>query len=334
MPRILVAEDDTLVRRFLVRCLESGGFATDAVDDGGAAIARLERGGVDLVVTDYAMPGATGFEVIAAARRVDPTLPCLVVTAVYDLQLAVAAMAEGAAGLVPKPFKPDYLLAMVRGALERRRLAAEAARRQALGPVLEKFALILANTLEAKDLSTHLHCERLVSYAGALAAHLGLPESVLESVRLGACLHDIGKIAVPDTLLRKARSLTDPEWVLLRRHAEIGATILADVDGWDEVRRVVRHHHERFDGAGYPDRLRGPAIPIGARIVSVADAYDAMVAGRPYSAARPPDAALAELLRMRGTQFDPEVVDAFVALFDDSSPALAVVGRQTPRTAA
>jgi putative nucleotidyltransferase with HDIG domain len=333
MPRILVAEDDALVRRFLVRCLDTGGFESDAVEDGAQAIARLGRGGLDLVVTGYAMPRANGLEVIAAARRLDPTLPCLVVTATHDFELAMNAMAEGAAGFLPKPFKPEHLLVMVRNALERRRLTVEAMRARMLGPMLEKFAMILANTLEAKDLSTQLHCERLVDHAGAVGDRIGLPAGELEAVRLGACLHDIGKIGVPDVLLQKARGLDEEEWIVLRRHAELGAAILEDIEGWHEVRRIVRHHHERFDGAGYPDRLRGANIPAGARIVCVVDAYDAMTAGRSYSPARPAEDAVEELLRMRGTQFDPDVVDAFVEVLDGRGiGAVPVVGHAAART--
>ncbi len=334
MPRILVAEDNLLVRRFLVRCLETGGYETEAVEDGAQAIVHLGRGGFDVVVTDYAMPRANGLEVIAAARRLDPTLPCVVVTAVRELDLAMDAMAEGAAGFVPKPFKPEHLLAVVRSALERRQMAVESTRMRLLGPMLEKFAMILANTLEAKDLSTQLHCERLVEYAGDLALRMGLPGTELETVRLGACLHDIGKIGVPDVLLQKARGLEEEEWVVLRRHAEIGAAILEDIDGWAEVRRIVRHHHERYDGAGYPDRLRGAAIPMGARIVCVVDAYDVMLSGRAYSPPRSAEHAVAELQRLRGAQFDPDVVDAFLDLLSGRNvAALDVLGRSTDRTA-
>jgi cyclic di-GMP phosphodiesterase len=329
MPRILVAEDDELVRRLLLRCLEVGGYDAEPAGDGAQAIAKLSRGGWDVVVTDYAMPKANGLEVIAAARRFDPTLPCVVVTALHDLELAMDAMAEGAVGFVPKPFKPEHLLVVVRNAVERREMAVESTRMRLLGPMLEKFAMILANTLEAKDLSTHLHCERLVDYAGETATRLGLPASQLETVRLGACLHDIGKIGVPDVLLQKARGLDEEEWVVLRRHAEIGAAILEDIDGWTEVRRIVRHHHERFDGQGYPDRLTGSSIPVGARIVCVVDAFDVMRSGRIYSPPRPHDEAVAELLRHRGTQFDPDVVDTFLSLVDSDARVaeLHVVGR-------
>lgn len=330
MSRILVAEDDPLVSRYLVRCLDSGGYDAEVADDGVRAIAKLAGGGWDCVITDHFMPRATGLEVIAAARRLDPTLPCVVVTAMNDMELAMSAMAEGAVGFIPKPFRPDQLLVVVRNALERRRLAVESTRMRLLGPLLEKFAMILANTLEAKDLTTHLHCERLVEYADAVATCLRLAPEESEALRLGACLHDIGKIGVPDVLLQKAHGLDEEEWLVLRRHAEIGAAILADIEGWGEVRRVVRHHHERFDGNGYPDRLRGMMIPLGARVVSVVDAYDVMTAGRPYSPPRPAEQAMEELIRQRGSQFDPDVVDAFLEVLERNPPA-QLIGRDALR---
>ncbi|HXA28880.1 MAG TPA: HD domain-containing phosphohydrolase [Candidatus Angelobacter sp.] len=330
MSRILVAEDDPLVSRYLIRCLDSGGYEAEVADDGVRAIAKLAGGGWDCVITDHFMPRASGLEVIAAARRLDPTLPCVVVTAMNDMELAVSAMAEGAVGFIPKPFRPDQLLVVVRNALERRRLAVESTRMRLLGPLLEKFAMILANTLEAKDLSTHLHCERLVEYADSVATCLRLAPEESEALRLGACLHDIGKIGVPDVLLQKANGLDEEEWLVLRRHAEIGAAILADIEGWGEVRRVVRHHHERYDGNGYPDRLRGMMIPLGARVVSVVDAYDVMTAGRPYSPPRPAEQAMEELIRQRGSQFDPDVVDAFLEVLERNPPA-QLIGRDALR---
>jgi putative two-component system response regulator len=327
MPRLLVAEDDPLVSRYLLRCLESGGYDAEAAEDGVRAIAMLAGGGWDCVLTDFKMPRANGLEVIAAARQLDPTLPCVVVTAMNDMELAMNAMAEGAVGFIPKPFRPDHLLIVVRNALERRRLAVESTRMRLLGPMLEKFAMILANTLEAKDLSTHLHCERLVEYADSVGDCLNLVPDEREALRLGACLHDIGKIGVPDVLLQKSHGLDEEEWVVLRRHAEVGAAILEDIDGWSEVRRIVRHHHERYDGGGYPDRLRGMMIPLGARVVCVIDAFDVMCSGRPYSPPRPPEVAMQELIRQRGQQFDPDVVDAFIEVLERRPSGVLLMGR-------
>ncbi len=270
MPRVLVAEDDELVCSYLLRCLERGGYDAEGVADGVSAIVKLAHGSWDVLVTDFDMPRANGLEVIEAARRLDPTLPCVMVTATGDMDMAMRAVATGASGFLPKPIRPDHLLVVVGSALEKRRLAVDATRMRLMGPMLDKFAMILANTLEAKDLSTQRHCERLVDYAERVATRLEMTPT----------------------------------------------------DG-----RIVRHHHERFDGSGYPDRLRGTGIPLGARVVSVVDAFDVMSAGRPYCAPRPQEAALAELVRRRGSQFDPDVVDTFVRLIEETPPALLLVGQ-------
>lgn len=339
MARILVADDDTLIRRFIQQALEFGGHHAVLASDGAEAIALIDSDrGIDAVVTDHAMPRASGLEVIAHAQRVDPTLPCIIVTAFRDLDLAMRGMQEGAVGYIPKPFKPDHLLTVISRALERRELAAEAHRLRLLAPMLERFTVILSSTLETKDLSTRQHSERLLVLSDRIAAHLGLAGDERQAVRLGAALHDIGKVGIPEELLRKPAALSDEEYKVMRRHPEIGAAILESVDDWLNVRRIVRHHHERFDGTGYPDRLAGAAIPQGARIVGVADAFDVMISGRTYSAARPFEQVLDEMRRERGRQFDPQALDAFLDLAESGAvgpgPLPGMEAAETPSAAA
>jgi putative two-component system response regulator len=310
---VLFADDDHLIRRFLSDALALGGFDATPAYDGAEAIRLLDkRGRFDLVVCDYSMPGANGVEVIEHAQRVDPTLPCIIVTAYHDLDLAMRAMRAGAVGFIPKPFKADHLLTVAGRALERRQLAADATRLNLLVPMLERFTMVLANTLESKDLATNRHAERLVAHSEAVARVLGLDDDSRFSVRVGACLHDIGKVGIPERLLRKAAPLTASERELMQRHPEIGAAILEDVDTWEDVRLIVRHHHEHWNGGGYPLALRGLDIPLGARIVSVVDAFDVMISGRPYAAPRALDDVVHELIGERGRQFDPDAVDAFL----------------------
>ncbi|MFN2450968.1 MAG: HD-GYP domain-containing protein [Candidatus Dormibacteria bacterium] len=314
MPRVLVAEDDPLVRRLLQRCLEGGGYDVVLAVDGMEAIRALTGGAaLDVVVTDQQMPGADGIAVITAARRVDPALPCVVVTAMHDLDLAMRAMAAGAVNFIPKPFKAEHLLTVVASAMERRAISTESLRLRLLAPMLERFTMLLANTLEAKDISTSDHCERLVQLADATACALGLDILVRGHIRLGACLHDLGKVAIPEALLRKPGPLTAEETDVMRRHPVIGAEILEDIEAWREVRQIVRHHHEHVDGSGYPGGLMGSRIPLGARIVSVVDAFDVMRSGRPYQAALPVEYIVEELRGLRGRQFDGDCVDAFLA---------------------
>jgi len=177
---------------------------------------------------------------------------------------------------------------------------------------LERFTTVLAGALGSKDYETKEHSTRLVGLSDAIARHLGVPDGARKVIRFGAYLHDIGKVVIPDELLRKREPLTPYEFSIVRTHPEVGADILADIDTWKDVRLIVRHHHEHFNGAGYPDGLRGEHIPIGARIVSVVDAYDVMRSGRPYQPRRSHEWILEELERQRGHQFDPDLVDALV----------------------
>ena len=315
MAEVLVAEDDSLTRRFLQQALEFGGHRVAGAADGAEAIALLDEAGrFDCVVTDYAMPRSDGIDVINHAQQIDPTLPCVVVTSYRDLDLAMRAVQAGAVAFVPKPFKTEHLLTVVNGALRRRELATEAMRLRLLAPMLERFTLVLANTLESKDTATRWHANRLVHLSGRIAAFFGLPEDTRSAIRFGACLHDIGKVAVPEHLLHRPSALTPEEREIMRIHPVAGAMILESIDTWEDVRLIVRHHHERYDGQGYPDGLRGERIPLGARIVAVVDAFDVMRSGRPYSPARSPEHIRDELARGTGTQFDPDVVDALLAV--------------------
>ena len=287
MARVLVAEDDALTRRFIEETLEFAGHEVTSASNGAEAIGTVDAPGCfDAVITDYAMPHANGVDLIAHAQRVDPMISCIVVTAFRDLDLAMQAMQAGAVAFIPKPFKSMHLLTVLDRALERRELADEALRLRFLAPMLERFTMVLANALESKDYETQEHSTRLVGMSDAIARHLGLGDGMRSVIRFGACLHDIGKVAVPEALLRKPEALTAEERAIVRTHPEVGAAILADIDTWEDVRLIVRHHHEHFNGAGYPDGLRGEQIPLGARIVSVVDAFDVMRTGRPYQPAR------------------------------------------------
>lgn len=317
MPLVLAADDDPLIRRLLEQSLVVGGYDVLTAADGTEAIRLLStRSDLDVVVTDYSMPGADGIEVITQAQKHDQMLPCIIVTAFSALDLAMRGMQAGAVGFIPKPFKPEHLLTVVQRALERRQLAVETLRLRVLAPMLERFTMVLANTIEMKDMSTGEHSQRLAAMADITAAELGITGDRRSQIRLGASLHDIGKVAVPENILRKAGRLSPEEFDAVREHPEIGAAILQDIDTWEDVRATVRHHHERFDGAGYPAGLRGEAIPLGARIVCVVDSFDVMRQGRPYSPPRSLDEIVEELRAKSSTQFDPDVVQAFLGLVE------------------
>jgi putative nucleotidyltransferase with HDIG domain len=325
LARVLVAEDDGLTRRFIEETLEFAGHEVTSASNGAEAIGSINSPGCfEAVITDYAMPHANGVDLIAHAQRVDPMISCIVVTAFRDLDLAMQAMQAGAVAFIPKPFKPMHLLTVLDRALERRELADEALRLRFLAPMLERFTMVLANALESKDYETQEHSTRLVGMSDSIARQLGIGDGMRSIIRFGACLHDIGKVAVPEALLRKPAALTAEERAIVRTHPEVGAAILADIDTWEDVRLIVRHHHEHFNGAGYPDGLRGNQIPLGARIVSIVDAFDVMRTGRPYQPARSPEWILDELRRESGRQFDPELVATFIAVMPTEGTTIEV----------
>jgi putative two-component system response regulator len=312
--------------------LERDGFQVIEAHSGTEAISALAQSPrVDVVVTDYRLPGVSGLAVVSLATRMDPNIPCIVVTGSTELNVATTAMANGAVGYLIKPFTGETLGVVVARAMERRRLAEEAMRLRVVVPMLERFTMMLADVVEARDLETHAHCRRLIAISDRLAESLQLSVEDRRNVRLGACLHDIGKIAIPDSVLQKSESLAPHEWDVVRRHPELGAALLDGIDLWRDARTIVRHHHERYDGQGYPAGLRGDKIPVGARIVAVADAVDVMTTGRRYAPARAATAVVAEVRANRGTQFDPDVVDAFVALAGtDPTIELAIRGEVLP----
>src|SRR6266550_1437199 len=187
----------------------------------------------------------------------------------------------------------------------------------------------LSNALDVRDSETEGHSRRVVEYMELIIAELSVPTEDLAMLRRGALLHDIGKIGVPDNVLRKPAALSDAEWVLVKRHPEHGARIISRIPFLEDVSRIVRHHHERWDGKGYPDGLAGDAIPLGARIFAVGDSFDAMTSDRPYRRAMSVEDARLEVLRCRGTQFDPHVVDAFMHI---SAERLVSIADDAPRT--
>jgi putative two-component system response regulator len=325
LARVLVAEDDGLTRRFIEETLEFAGHDVTSVANGAEAITAIDAPGCfDGVITDYAMPHANGVDLITHAQRVDPMISCIVVTAFRDLDLAMQAMQAGAVAFIPKPFKSMHLLTVLDRALERRELADEALRLRFLAPMLERFTMVLANALESKDYETQEHSTRLVGMADAIARHLSISDGLRSIIRFGACLHDIGKVAIPEALLRKPEALTPEERAVIRTHPEVGAAILADIDTWEDVRLIVKHHHEHYNGGGYPDGLRGDEIPLGARIVSVVDAFDVMRTGRPYQPARSYDWILEELRHESGGQFDPHMVSALLAVMPPEGATIEV----------
>jgi putative two-component system response regulator len=330
--RCLVVDDEARVRDVMARILTGEGFECREAASGPEAVAVLDAESFDLAVLDIQMPGMDGTQLLAEIRLRWPETGVVMVTAVSDVRTAVACLTHGALDYVSKPFEIDEVRARVRQALEKRRLIREnrdyqlhleeRVREQA-DRIEELFVLgvhSLVQALEAKDRYTRGHSARVAVYAVRIGRQLGLDEATLAEIQLGGELHDIGKIGVREAVLQKPGPLTEEEYLHVMEHPVLGERILAPLlRDHPIVLSIVRLHHERLDGAGLPDHLQGDAIPLVARIASVADAFDAITTGRPYMRSRPTEEAVAELRRCVGWQFDAECVEAFARAFPDVS---------------
>ncbi|MDP3911681.1 MAG: response regulator [Gemmatimonadales bacterium] len=327
--RCLVVDDEPRLRRVLVRLLEGEGFTCAEAGSGVEALRELEHTPVPLVISDLRMPEMDGVSLLREIVQRWPETAVIVVTAVAEVESAVACLQMGALDYVAKPFHLDEVRARVTQALDKRRLLLEnrsyqhhlEERVEAQARRIEELFLegvhALVFALEAKDAYTRGHSMRVANYSLGIARALGLDRDMVDTIALGAELHDVGKIGVSESVLHKAGTLTDEEYRHIMEHTVIGARILGplmrDAPG---ALAIVRSHHERFDGTGSPDQLRGDAIPFEARLVSVADAFDAMTSVRPYRPSLTVAQAMRELEEGKGVQFDAAVVDAFRRAFD------------------
>jgi response regulator RpfG family c-di-GMP phosphodiesterase len=328
-PRLLVADDDAAVRGVLSELL-CADYECEAVGSGEEALRLLESGDFQLVLSDIAMPGMSGLELIPRVRELSPDTLVIVVSGSQEIEIAVDALRAGAFDYLVKPFDLEHIRFAVRRGLEHQRLlSAKRGYETYLERMIERRteeldgalrccesayrmtlkALVAA--LETRDSETHGHSERVVNFSLCLGRELNLSDDQMRSLEFGSLLHDIGKIGVPDAILRKPTKLTEEEWVRMREHPLHGQKILGGIEFLEGAARVVAQHHERWDGTGYPSGLKGEEIDLCARIFAVADAFDAMISDRVYRAGRPYEAALAELEACAGAQFDPRVVAAF-----------------------
>jgi putative two-component system response regulator len=336
-PRCLIVDDEPRLRQILVRVMRADGFHVDEASDGMEAIARMEANPSTLVLTDIEMPRMDGFSLLRELRARWPDVAVMMISGNGDVQTAVSCLSVGALDYLTKPFHLEEVRARITSVLERRRLVLEnreyqtrlEQKVQAQARRIEQQFLggvqALAEALEAKDPYTSGHSMRVSQYATAIARRLQLTPAVVRAVTLGGRLHDIGKIGVREEILTKPARLTPEEYAHVMTHPMVGWKILsAMVSDQPELLNIVRSHHERMDGAGLPDGLVGDAIPLEARIVSVADSFDAMTSGRRYRAdgGKVLTAALEELVRCSGTQFDPVCVDAFIAALTDGDVSL------------
>jgi response regulator RpfG family c-di-GMP phosphodiesterase len=312
--RVLCVDDEPIVLRLMTRLLGRLGVEVTTATGPLDALAVFEAERFDLIVTDIRMPGMDGHAFLAEIRARDPEVPVIVATGHASLDGAIHALRDGASGMLMKPFTGEEFQAEVRAALERSRIRRAALQYTYVTPILDGVALALTAAIEARDLETGEHCKQLGFMGERVAILMGLPELARTTIRIGGYLHDVGKIAIADRILLKPGALTDEEYAEMQRHAEIGGDIVSTHVSMAGIAAIVRHHHERFDGRGYPDRLERDAIPLGARIISIADALSAQTTDRPYRKARPLDEAWEEIERHSGSQFDPAIVELFSTL--------------------
>ena len=322
--QLLVVDDEATIREVLQRTLESEGYKCLTAKDAIEALAEIGRNNIDLVLSDIMMPGMSGVDLLKEIQLRSQDTAVILVTAVSDAQTAIDAMKMGASDYVTKPFNLVEVMMSVDRALEKRALVlSNRDYRERLEQRVEEqteeirvtflgAVKALAEALEAKDPYTHGHSRRVTEIAVMMARELGLPTEEQDRIRLAGLVHDIGKIGVPEEILHKPGKLTDEEFASIREHPSVGVRILRPIIRDQEVLAIVRHHHERFEGGGYPDGIAGEEIPMGSRLMAVADAFDAMTSIRPYRLPLKSEEARLQLRGNSGTQFDPEVVSLFL----------------------
>jgi putative nucleotidyltransferase with HDIG domain len=339
--RILVVDDEDAIREIVTSMLLSGGYKCVQASSGKEALAVLESDSdFSLVLSDLMMAEMDGIGLLERTKERYPDIPVVMVTAVHDISVALAAIRNGAYDYLLKPFERVQLLATARRALEHRRLKMEnrryqhnlenlvAERTERLkranaeldrknGELERSYDVTLealGDALDLKDAETEGHSRRVTAFTIAIARAMSIPPDKIRVIARGAFLHDIGKMAIPDAILRKPGKLDDEEQAIMREHCFRGYQMLRKIPFLTEAAEIVYSHQERYDGTGYPRGLKGEDIPLGARIFSVADTLDAITSDRPYRRAQSIQAAREEIQRWSGRQFDPEVVRTFHAM--------------------
>jgi putative nucleotidyltransferase with HDIG domain len=332
--RILVVDDEEPIREIVSSMLQSAGYSCRQAASGREALLHLESGEeFSLMLSDLMMADLDGIALLERAKEKFPDMPVVMVTAVHDVSVALAAIRNGAYDYLLKPFEREQLLATARRALENRRLKLEnrsyqinleslvSARTEQLHKAMQDLERSYDITLEAlgdaldlKDAETEGHSKRVTAFTIAIARAMNLPADKIRVIARGAFLHDVGKMAIPDAILRKPGKLTEEEVAIMREHCHRGYQMLRKIPFLQEAAEIVYAHQERWDGTGYPRGLKGEEIPLGARLFAVADTLDAIRSDRPYRPAQPFAAAREEIVAWSGRQFDPKVVEVFLKM--------------------
>jgi cyclic di-GMP phosphodiesterase len=340
--RVLVVDDEPAACRLLSLILGPPAFHCTTASSGEEALVALQRQQFDAVISDLHMPGIGGMELLAEVRRCYPHLPFLVTTGVDDVDVGVQAMRSGADDYLVKPLIEIAVMASLESAIHKRQLEKQvehyrhhleemvAERTLQLQGALGQIERSYEDTLQAlgaaidlRDDETAGHSRRVCRYSLEIARAMGWPDEQLKSLARGAYLHDIGKLGIPDGILLKPGPLTEGERKYMQQHVQIGFDVIKDIPFLADAAEIILMHHERYDGGGYPRGLKGEEILPGARIFAVADTLDAITSDRPYRRATSFESALDTIRRLSGSQFDPQVVNAFLSIRGDIWPAIS-----------
>ena len=329
-PPILAVDDDEL-NLMMIEQILGDRVAFNAVTDGHAALDFLTHHSVDLVLLDYNMPDIDGLTTLKIMKEREEirNVPVIIMTADSDVNIETAVFRAGASDFIRKPFVPpalnercmrvlesEYLKKNLRRDVSRQTQIAEQRLRLAQ-KLFDETVLALAQTIDAKDAYTQGHSQRVADYSVKIAAMNGASVEEQRDIFCMGLLHDIGKIGIPDAIINKPSRLTDEEYAVIKSHTVIGSTILANIEQFPKLAIGARHHHERYDGRGYPDGLRGEKIPVEARIIAVADAYDAMTSKRSYRNTLPQEKVRSEIEKGRDLQFDARFADIMLQMIDE-----------------
>ncbi|MGK7346455.1 MAG: HD-GYP domain-containing protein [Candidatus Nitrospinota bacterium M3_3B_026] len=329
--KALVVDDEVITCDLLSRYLRKEGYEAEVVNDGVAAVERVKEGGVDVVLLDIRMPGLSGVEALKVIRSIDEEVVVIMLTAVDDVDTALETVREGADEYLRKPLMLPDLKRAITTAMEKKRLRRENQEYQKrledkvaeqtselremnvyLKESCVKIVRALSEAIEAKDPYTKGHCRRVTELSLRLGGQIGLSAEEMEALEYGALLHDIGKIGVRDSVLGKPGRLTEEEYEHIKQHPVIGDSIVGGIDYLKLAASVIRNHHERYDGKGYPDGLDGSKLSALPKILVITDAFDAMTSPRPYRGGMSTERALSVLREESGAQFDPELVELFI----------------------
>jgi len=359
-PNILIVDDEIGPRESLRMVLKPN-YNVYAVENGYAAIQMIQQVEMDVLTLDLKMPGITGIDTLKEIRAIDPDVMVIVITGYGTLKSAIEGIRYGVFDYIPKPFNVPEILSIIDKSIQRRKLnrkvkeilddcfnqqlLREPPADSDLPPRRERkeitnskwdeinlsdtqscleFAKVLAYTLEEKDPYTSGHSERVCYYSDFISKHLSFSPKERSELQIASYLHDIGKIGISNRFINKKGTLTPTDWVIIKQHTKKSIELLIPLNLSANILSYIQHHHERYDGTGYPDGLAGEQIPLGARIIAIADSYDSMTSDRPYRKPLTNGDAKNEILKNSGKQFDPNLVSLFLDVLKEMEEAFLV----------